>query len=98
MKKKIIYFFIGIILFIAIWSFISLKINSEIIFPSIYKIFLDLINIISQKDFYSNLLYTFVRVIITFVLSFLLAITFGIIAGIFKSIRYILMPIINYRH
>ena len=70
MKKKIIYFFIGIILFIAIWSFISLKINSEIIFPSINKIFLDLINIISQKDFYSNLLYTFIRVIVTFVLSF----------------------------
>ena len=95
-KKKIIYFFIGIILFIAIWSFISLKINSEIIFPSIDKIFLDLVNIISQKDFYSNLLYTFIRVIITFVLSFLLAITFGIIAGIFKSVRYILMPIINF--
>ena len=37
-NKKIIYFIIGIIIFIALWSFISIKINSEIIFPNIQSI------------------------------------------------------------
>ena len=95
-NKKIIYFIIGIIIFIALWSFISIKINSEIIFPNIQSILKRLLEIVSEKSFYKDLISSMIRVLITFALSFLLALVFGIISGIFKNIRYILMPIINF--
>ncbi|MEI0747545.1 ABC transporter permease [Brachyspira pulli] len=95
-NKNIIYFILGIIIFILLWFFISLKINSEIVFPNILIIIKKLIEIILEKSFYKDLFLSLIRVFITFILSFLLAIIFGILSGIFSSIRYMLMPIINF--
>lgn len=94
--KRVIYFIIGIIIFIALWSFISKKINSEIIFPNIKSIINKLLEIVSEKSFYKDLLSSMIRVLITFALSFLAALIFGIISGIFNGFRYILMPMINF--
>lgn len=94
--KRVIYFIIGIIIFIALWSFISKKINSEIIFPNIKSIINKLLEIVSEKSFYKDLLSSMIRVLITFALSFLAAFIFGIISGIFNGFRYILMPMINF--
>ena len=95
-NKNIIYFILGIVIFISLWFFISLKINSEIVFPNILTIIKKLIEIILEKSFYKDLFLSLIRVFITFILSFLLAIIFGILSGIFSSIRYMLMPIINF--
>lgn len=95
-NKNIIYFILGIIIFILLWFFISLKINSEIVFPNILTIIKKLIEIILEKSFYKDLFLSLIRVFITFILSFLLAIIFGILSGIFSYIRYMLMPIINF--
>ena len=95
-NNKIIYFIIGIIIFIGLWHLISIKINSEIIFPDIQNILKKLFEIILERSFYKDLISSIIRVFITFALSFLLAIILGIISGIFKSMRYILMPIINF--
>ena len=95
-NKNIIYFILGIIIFILLWFFISLKINSEIVFPNILTIIKKLIEIILEKSFYKDLFLSLIRVFITFILSFLLTIIFGILSGIFSSIRYMLMPIINF--
>ena len=94
--KKIIYFIIGIIIFIIIWQLIYIKINSEIIFPNIKSIILKLIEIISDNTFYKDLLSSILRVLTTFILSFLLALILGILSGIFLRLRYILIPIINF--
>ena len=95
-NKKLIYLILGIIIFISLWYFIALKINSEIIFPNIQDILKKFIEIISEKSFYRDLLASLLRVLITFALSFLLAFIIGISAGIFQAIRYILIPIINF--
>ena len=94
--KRVIYFIIGIIIFIALWSFISKKINSEIIFPNIKSIINKLLEIVSEKSFYKDLMYSIVRVFTAFILSFFSAFLFGVLSGIFLSLRYILMPIINF--
>lgn len=94
--KNIIYFILGIIIFILLWFLISLKINSEIVFPNILTIIKKLIEIVLEKSFYKDLFLSLIRVFITFILSFLLSIILGILSGIFSSIRYMLMPIINF--
>ena len=95
-NKKLIYLILGIIIFISLWYFTALKINSEIVFPNISNILKKIIEIISEKSFYKDLLSSLFRVLITFVLSFLSALIIGISAGIFMPIRYTLIPIINF--
>lgn len=94
--KNIIYFIFGIIIFILLWYFVSIKINSEIIFPNISKIIQKLIEIVLDKSFYQDLFSSMLRVLIAFILSFLFALILGILSGIFLSVKYILMPIINF--
>ncbi|WP_020005009.1 ABC transporter permease [Brachyspira innocens] len=95
-NKKIIYILLGIIIFILLWSFVSIKINSEIIFPNIFTIIKKLRDIVLEKSFYKDLMYSIVRVFAAFILSFLSAFLFGVLSGIFLPLRYILMPIINF--
>ncbi|CRF33735.1 ABC transporter permease [Brachyspira suanatina] len=95
-NKKFIYLILGIIIFISLWYFAALKINSEIIFPNIPNILKKFIEIISEKSFYKDLLSSLFRVLITFALSLLLSFIIGISAGIFMPIRYTLIPIINF--
>ncbi|MEI0699786.1 ABC transporter permease subunit [Brachyspira intermedia] len=95
-NKKLIYLILGVIIFISLWYFTALKINSEIVFPNIPNILKKFAEIISEKSFYKDLSSSLIRVLITFALSFLLAFIIGISAGIFSPIRYILIPIINF--
>lgn len=95
-NKKLIYLILGVIIFIILWYFTALKINSEIVFPNIPNILKKFAEIISEKSFYKDLSSSLIRVLITFTLSFLLAFIIGISAGIFSPIRYILIPIINF--
>lgn len=95
-NKKLIYLILGVIIFISLWYFTALKINSEIVFPNIPNILKKFAEIISEKSFYKDLSSSLIRVLITFTLSFLLAFIIGISAGIFQPIRYILIPIINF--
>ncbi|MEI0493196.1 ABC transporter permease subunit [Brachyspira intermedia] len=95
-NKKLIYLILGVIIFISLWYFTALKINSEIVFPNIPNILKKFAEIISEKSFYKDLSSSLIRVLITFALSFLLAFIIGISAGIFSPIIYILIPIINF--
>ncbi|WP_300366944.1 ABC transporter permease [Brachyspira sp.] len=95
-NKKLIYLILGIIIFISLWYFIALKINSEIVFPNITNIIKKFIEIILEKSFYKDLFSSLIRVLITFILSFLFAFILGILSGIILPIRYTLIPIINF--
>ncbi|MEI0447005.1 ABC transporter permease subunit [Brachyspira intermedia] len=95
-NKKLIYVILGVIIFISLWYFTALKVNSEIVFPNIPNILKKFAEIISEQSFYKDLSSSLIRVLITFTLSFLLAFIVGISAGIFPPIRYILIPIINF--
>lgn len=95
-NKKLIYVILGVIIFISLWYFTALKVNSEIVFPNIPNILKKFAEIISEQSFYKDLSSSLIRVLITFTLSFLLAFIVGISAGIFHPIRYILIPIINF--
>ncbi|WP_240516510.1 ABC transporter permease subunit [Brachyspira sp. G79] len=79
-----------------LWCFISIKINSEIIFPNIFTIIKKLGDIVLEKSFYKDLMYSIARVFAAFIFSFFSAFLFGVLSGIFLSLRYILMPIINF--
>lgn len=75
-------FILGILLVIALWFLLSLCFDiNEGIFPSPIATFKEFSNILSRSYSYKCLGYTFLRMLIGFSLSFLLALIIGIFAG-----------------
>lgn len=65
------------------WHILSLIINAELILPSPTNVFISVIQIIKSQSFWSHFLHTFLRIIISFVLS----VFFGTILGIFCGLN-----------
>ncbi len=90
--KKIIIYLISIICIILGLYLIFFIIDNDIIFPSPYNILIALINLLKEQKTYIILGYSFLRLIISLLLSFLIGGTLGILAGKFNSFRVFIKP------
>ena len=90
--KKIIIYLISIICIILGLYLIFFIIDNDIIFPSPYNILIALINLLKEQKTYIILGYSFLRLIIFLLLSFLIGGTLGILAGKFNSFRIFIKP------
>lgn len=90
--KKIIIYLISIIFIILGLYLIFFIIDNDIIFPSPYNILIALINLLKEQKTYIILGYSFLRLIISLLLSFLIGGTLGILAGKFNSFRIFIKP------
>lgn len=73
---------VGIIVFFLLWWIISLIINEPIkIFPDPFSTISYSIGILGKSYFYKCLGYSFYKLLIGFVIAFILALVFGTIAG-----------------
>ncbi len=90
--KKIIIYLISIICIILGLYLIFFIIDNDIIFPSPYNILIALINLLKEQKTYIILGYSFLRLIISLLLSFLIGGTLGILAGKFNSFRIFIKP------
>lgn len=100
MKKSIInknkYYLLGIVFIILIWSVVSLVFDeNQMIFPSIFKVAKETINILGKPYTYTCLLFTFVRLIIGFVVALILSIILGTISGLNTKFKYFLSPLVT---
>ncbi len=95
-SNKYVLTIFGCILFLLLWLLISAIINdTTMIFPDPLKTFKETWRILTKGKFiYVCIGWTMYRMLIGFVVSFALAMIFGILAGNFKSLRYIFQPII----
>lgn len=94
--KKILYYFIGVILLLFIIQLISFIINDNLIFPNILDIIKEIFNIFSNKLFYINLLNTLLELMISLLISILLGTILGLLSGKIKEIGMIFKPIISF--
>lgn len=98
MKKfitnKIVLYILGIILFFLIWVIISLIVNSKTIFPTPWDTikFAFSKEVLFSKSFYIALGYSFLKLLIGFILALLLAFIFGLIAGNNKYLYELFKP------
>lgn len=93
-KKK--YYLLGIIFIIALWCLLSLIFDeSQMIFPSIFKVAEETINILCKQYTYKCILYTFIKLTIGFVVSFILALILGTISGLYDKFKYFISPLIT---
>ena len=94
MSKKIAYF-LGIILLLLIWSFISFLIDERtLIFPDPYTTIKETIILLGKNFTYKCIFSSLVRFFIGFFISLLLSIIFGVIAGNNRFFKKLFTPFI----
>lgn len=90
--KKIAIYLISLICLILIIYLVSYTVGNDIIFPTPFDSFLALIDLLKSKNTYVTIGYTFLRLLITLVISFIIGGSLGILAGRFGFIRSFLKP------
>lgn len=92
--KNKTYTFISVVFLIALWKAGSLMVSSEFILPSPEKTFFSLIQLTTEPEFFNTLGSTILRGLLGFFISFILALSLGILAGIHEKFRAFLQPLL----
>ena len=85
--KKIITYFLSILSFFILWTFISLSIDAPLILPSVSEVFIKISEFIKTKSFWENFLYTLIRVLYSFFISLILGTIIGLCCGASKTVK-----------
>ncbi len=100
MKKdyKILGYFapiISVICVIIIWCVLSASINDELILPNFCLTVKEFFNLFKSGEFYSSLFMTVLKSLISFLISFILALFFGILSYRHNLFKKFINPIIS---
>lgn len=96
LKSKKFIFLTGIIFILLLWFLISTLFDkNSMIFPSPVASFKSMVDLLSIKTTYSYIGNTLLRMVIGFVVAFLLALIFGVFAGHNENIYTFLKPLMN---
>lgn len=93
-SNKFVLFGLGIIFVIALWFLLSLIFDKNgIIFPSPILTFKEFFILLGQAKTYRYIGFTFLRIVMGFTFSFLLALLLGIFAGNYPNLYQFLKPL-----
>lgn len=82
-----------IVLVVAWWGFAAIK-DYSLLYPKLSEIFSAMIKILGTKTFYSSLLGSLSRVVLSFFIALFLAIALAILSFVSKSVERLLYPVI----
>ena len=84
---------IGIIVFLTAWLLISYAVDEKsMIFPNPIVTFQEAFNLLGKKSLYFDIGYSMFRTLIGFLLAFICALLFGVLAGHFHILEKIFKP------
>lgn len=78
---------IGLITFLVLWQAIAIVINKEIYLPKLQNVIEGLLNIIKEKEFYYNILFSLLRTSMSYILALILAIILGILVNVYPFFK-----------
>lgn len=90
------YVTVSIIGLIVFWAIVSKIVNNEVIIPSIKSTILSFITITTDKSFVSIMCATLLRSIISFLISFALALGLGVIGSISMTVYNLMIPVLAF--
>lgn len=93
--KKNLYLILGILSLLLVWTLLSILSFSNIAFPSIFDTLKALGILLITKSTYTALLYTIFRLLITVVISFVLALILSYFSYISKKFESFISPLIS---
>jgi len=94
-KNRYIITIISVVFLIFIWHLSAVYIAAEIILPYPITVLKSLILVLFSQNFLIKLFYTLLRGLLGFIISYISGIFIGVLAGIFKTFRTIITPIIS---
>ncbi len=98
MKKLLVnlIYSLAVILFVLlIWYIACWWINVDLILPTPYQAFFNLCQYLKMQEFWVSLGYTYLRCIESFIIAFIIAITFSCLAYAFKTFEKIINPFMS---
>jgi NitT/TauT family transport system permease protein len=90
------YITVSIIGLLVFWAIVSKLVDNEIIIPSIKSTTLSLISITKDKSFIAIMCATLLRSLISFLISFILAVGLGVIGSISKTAYNFMLPVLAF--
>lgn len=93
--KKWIWFSSSIFVLFLLWILIYQSIDHDLIMPSLNDVFLSVFRILTQKQSLIIIMSTLIRLLLSIFFSLLIAVVFGIMAGLFKHFSLFLKPYIT---
>lgn len=91
-KKLPFYTFLGIIFVFTVWFIASIVINNSFVLPKIGEVFTSLFDLMQESNTLMVLLTTLMRLVITVVISFLIALVLASCAAISKRFAQFIRP------
>ncbi|MGL5123159.1 MAG: ABC transporter permease [Fusobacteriaceae bacterium] len=85
---------VGWCIFFILWEIISILLNNEILFPPISSVLFSLFSLLKQSNTYFFILNTVSTLILSFSMSFLLALILAITAKKINVLKYFITPYI----
>lgn len=85
---------VSVLIFISVWALAALLVGETLLLPGPIEVFRTLLKWMGRGDFYRNLFATFIRGLGGFSLSFFSALTLGILAATFKTLRVLIQPFV----
>ena len=86
-------YWISVFVILIIWELLSLKVDQEIIIPSVFSVGKELFGILSSFSSWNIILWTLGRIFFTFFLDLLLALAVGIPSGINSRFEQAVRPL-----
>ncbi|MBP5301331.1 MAG: ABC transporter permease subunit [Bacilli bacterium] len=93
-QKKVFFSVFSIIFIYFLWFLISLFYNNDYLFPSPHEVIIKILFYLKNTDIYIAIKNTFYHIFISFSISFLSGLFFGIIAGFSENFNFFIRPII----
>ena len=84
---------LSLLIMLAIWKAISMRINADIILPSPESVFKDLIKIVQSADFLTTVFATIMRAVSAFLIACIAGVIVGLITGFSKLAESLVKPI-----
>lgn len=93
-QEKRIYVVLGIFLVVLVWEIVSLSTNEKF-FPEFFFTLGQSFLLLKEQVIYLSLGWTFLRLLIAFVVSAIIGVSFGTLAGYFPKMKYLLSPLMT---
>ena len=92
--KNILPYIIGGLLVIGVWEVVSI-LTKRIFLPGFFSTLIKSFSLLGLIDTYGAILYTFLRLILAFIISSVIGIFFGTLSGYFPVMKRIMFPLVS---
>ena len=94
-KKRKIFLVVSIVFWVLFWWTMSTLIKEKLFLPSPYSVLKALISLFPKKEFWTSIAFSTSRVVLSYLVSFIVAALLGVFGGLSERIEILLSPIVE---